>query len=65
MLSANILVILPGGAGTCSEARLAHRLGTPAISYGADYPDIPRAGSLEEVEAFLRRELGTGPKGAD
>lgn len=57
VLSADALVILPGGEGTRSEARLAKRFGKPTISYGADFPGTDRAETLEEVEAFLRRAL--------
>ena len=54
VLSADRLVILPGGYGTRSEAHLAVRYRKPAISFGASYAEIPEAKSLAEVEAFLR-----------
>ena len=54
VLSADRLVILPGGDGTRSEAQLAVRYGRPAISYGAAYAEVPEAADLAEVEEFLR-----------
>ena len=56
VLSADRLVILPGGAGTRSEAQLAVRFRRPAISFGASYPDVRQAADLEEVAACLRAE---------
>ena len=58
VLSADALVILPGGTGTRSEALLALRFGKPVISYGPDVDGVPRADSLREVEDFLRRTVG-------
>jgi len=57
ILSADVLVILPGGAGTRSEAQLAVRFSKPAISLGAGYDGLPRAESLEGVEEFLVKTL--------
>lgn len=53
VLSADRLVILPGGAGTRSEAALAVRYGRPAISWGMSCMAVPEAGDLAAVEAFL------------
>jgi len=60
VLSADCLVILPGGAGTHSEAALALRYGKPAISYGAKYPGIPESEDLTGVEGFLRAKMARG-----
>lgn len=56
VMSADRVVILPGGAGTCSEAQLAVRFGRPVISFGAEYRDVRRAADIEEVAEFLRPE---------
>jgi predicted Rossmann-fold nucleotide-binding protein len=67
VLSAHVVVILPGGPGTRTELELAQRYGRPVIAY------LGRAGSIEglrrdelpavaqtqaEVEAFIRGKLG-------
>jgi uncharacterized protein (TIGR00725 family) len=63
-LTANVLVALPGGAGTASEVRLALRYGTPVIAYLKTRDEIPglpedvRAEpEFEQVKAFLTRSL--------
>ncbi|NIP96174.1 MAG: molybdenum cofactor carrier protein [Akkermansiaceae bacterium] len=58
--SADAVVILPGGAGTASETRLANRFGKPVIGFGGggESEGIPRAGTLAEVEEFLKAALG-------
>lgn len=58
--TADALVILPGGAGTSSEARLARQFHKPAIGYGGGGvgEGIAQAESLQEVEEFLRAVLG-------
>jgi len=61
VLSSDALVVLPGGEGTLSEVRLALRYGRPVVAW-LEGPDelpglpegVPRAGSLEAVERFLR-----------
>jgi uncharacterized protein (TIGR00725 family) len=64
VLSADVVVVLAGGAGTRSEARLAVRYGRPVVAYLAerdDVPGLPRsvpvAASLEEVQRFVRAAL--------
>ncbi|HLK90705.1 MAG TPA: molybdenum cofactor carrier protein [Polyangia bacterium] len=64
VLSADAVVVLAGGAGTRSEARLALRYGRPVIAYlaaRADVPGLPRAvplaASLAEVQRFVRAAL--------
>lgn len=58
--TADAVVILPGGAGTASEARLALQFGKPAIAFGCTTTceGIVHAESLGEVEDFLRAVLG-------
>ena len=61
VLSSDVLVFLPGSAGTASEARLALHYGRPSIAYldaRADLPGLPDAVPVEpelaRVEAFVR-----------
>ena len=61
VLSSDVLIILPGGAGTASEARLALRYGRPAVAYiarRADVPGLPEAIPVEprfaRVQSFVR-----------
>ena len=61
VLSSDVLIFLPGSAGTASEAKLAVRYGKPSIAYldrRADVPDLPDAIPVEpelaRVEAFVR-----------
>lgn len=65
ILSADVIVALPGGAGTRSEVQLAARYGRPIIAYvesRAELPglpaDVPTAADLDAVLAFVRRTLG-------
>ena len=57
VLSADVIVALPGEAGTESEMWLATRYGVPIVAYGAhrtSVPEgIPHATSLEQVRRFL------------
>lgn len=73
VLSSDVLIFLPGAAGTASEARLALRYGRPAIAYldsRDDLPGLPGEIPVEpefvRVEAFVRaacerRRLPPGP----
>ena len=61
VLSSDVLIFLPGSAGTASEGMLAVRYGRPAIAYldaRADLPGLPDAIPVEaefaRVEAFVR-----------
>ncbi len=64
VLSATVVVALPGGAGTASEVRLALRYGRPVVAW-LDHPDqipgLPRAvpvvDSLEAVQSFVSERL--------
>jgi predicted Rossmann-fold nucleotide-binding protein len=64
-LSSNVLVALPGGAGTASEITLALRYRRPVIAYlrtREEIPDLPAAvrveNDLEKVKEFVREEIG-------
>ena len=58
--SADAVVMLPGGAGTASEGRLAIEFGKPVIGLGGggEREGIAQAETLEEVEDYLRAVLG-------
>lgn len=43
VLSSDVVVALPGGAGTLSEAALAVKAGTPLVLVGWDDADVPGA----------------------
>jgi uncharacterized protein (TIGR00725 family) len=69
VLTADVVVVMAGGAGTRSEARLAVRYGRPVIAYlgdRADLPGLPRAvpvaASLAEVQGFVRAAIARGPR---
>ena len=60
VLTSTVLVLLPGGEGTASEARLALRYGTPCIGYlhaRDEVPGLPDAIRIESdfsrIEAFV------------
>jgi len=64
VLSADIVVVMAGAAGTRSEARLALRYGRPVVAYLGDRsevpglpPEIPLATSLPAVQRFVRAAL--------
>lgn len=61
VLSSDVLIFLPGSAGTASEARLALHYGRPSIAYldsREDLPGLPDAIPVEpefaRVETFVR-----------
>ena len=61
VISSDVLIFLPGSAGTASEAKLALHYGRPSIAYldaRADLPGLPDAIPVEpefaRVEAFVR-----------
>jgi uncharacterized protein (TIGR00725 family) len=65
VLSADVVVVMAGGAGTRSEARLALRYGRPVVAYLADRREVPGlpaeiavATSLPAVQRFVRAALG-------
>lgn len=64
VLTSDVIVILPGGKGTESEAALALRYRRPAIAYGdrgvarvLANTTLPRATRLGEVADFIDRAL--------
>lgn len=65
VLSSNVLIALPGGAGTASEVALALRYRRPIAAYVDSRSDItplpeevPVLRTLAEVQTFVRRNLG-------
>ena len=68
VLTADVIVALPGGAGTLSEVELALRYGRPVMAFVAaptEIPGLPGAvpwsGALEEVTAFVREHTAVFP----
>lgn len=69
VLSSDVVIVLPGSAGTASEARLAVRYGRPCIAWLADRGDVPGLpdavpveSGFSAIEAFVRaacRPAGT------
>jgi predicted Rossmann-fold nucleotide-binding protein len=63
VLTPHALVVLPGSAGTASEASLALRYGKPVILYGPPesfrrfHSDLERTDSLERVAEFIRESV--------
>ena len=64
VLSSNVLIALPGGSGTSSEAALAVRYGRPIVAFvdrRTDIPalpdEVPNASTLAEVKDFVRAAL--------
>jgi uncharacterized protein (TIGR00725 family) len=64
VLSSVAVIVLPGGDGTASEARLAVRYGRPVVAYARrlallpDLPaEVPRVGDVDEVERFVHAAL--------
>ena len=69
VLTADVLVALPGSAGTASEVALSQRYGRPLVAWvdGPDdipglAPEVPLAASLEEVRDFVTAALRRGPR---
>ena len=65
VLTSTVVVLLPGGEGTASEARLALRYDTPCIAFVRSrneipsLPDeIPDVAELEHVVGFVRSSIG-------
>ncbi len=66
ILSADVIVALPGGDGTASEIRLAVRHGRPLIAFVASREEIPRlpeevesSDRIEVIQRFVSRSLRT------
>lgn len=65
ILSARLIIALPGGAGTASEVLLARRYGRPVVAFlpaGYEIPGldrgVPCARTLDAVQAFVIQHLG-------
>lgn len=65
VLSSDVIVALPGGAGTSSEVRLALRYGRPLVAWLESRaeiedldPETPIRSTLPEVQEFVRARLG-------
>lgn len=62
VLTADVVVALPGSAGTRSEVELARRYGRPIHLFGpvgafTGFPEVPRAGTLDELTAWITSEI--------
>lgn len=64
VLTSDVIVALPGGAGTLSEVQLARRYGRPVIAWLYDrheipgLPDeVPVASDFEQVKRFVRAHV--------
>lgn len=64
ILTSDVIIVLPGRAGTRSEAELATRYRKPVLLFSSDlndFADFPavltRTDSLAEVDAFVDRQL--------
>ncbi len=63
VLTSDVVVALPGGAGTASEVELAVRYGRPAILFGdleraRRFPaEVAAAATVEEVVGFVGERL--------
>ncbi len=66
VLSSQAIVVLPGGSGTASEAKLALRYEKPILAFldRDQMPQLPAeieaTAEIETVRDFLERALGTG-----
>ena len=55
VLTSDVVIVLPGGEGTASEARLALRYGRPVVAYLARRGDVPGLPDAVVVEARFDR----------
>ena len=64
VLTADVVVALPGGDGTRSEVLLARRYGRPVIAFvdgpalPSGWPDVPVATTLDHVATLVQDALG-------
>jgi uncharacterized protein (TIGR00725 family) len=68
VLTSDVLLALPGGAGTASEVRLALRYGRPLVAYlkrRSEIADLPAEAlvrsNLTEVQEFVRSRIAARP----
>ena len=64
VLSSDVIIALPGGAGTASEARLARRYGRPIVAFIREPQELPglpegiaRFAELEGIVEFVRSRV--------
>ena len=55
VLTSTVVVLLPGGEGTASEARLALRYGTPCIGYLHSREEVPGLPDAIRIESDFSR----------
>ena len=55
VLTSTVVVVLPGGQGTASEARLALRYGTPCVAYLHSREEVPRLPDGIRIESDFSR----------
>ncbi|MDP6581012.1 MAG: hypothetical protein QF681_10175 [Vicinamibacterales bacterium] len=72
VLTADVVVALPGGPGTASEVQLAMRYRRPCVALVGDRSQIPglpdqvvSVSTLEEVAAFVLEHIGRGTGAAE
>ena len=68
ILTSTVVILLPGGTGTASEARLALRYGRPCVAYlraAGEIPGLPAGIPVEadfaRVAAYVTAHAGTAP----
>lgn len=68
VLTSTVVILLPGGTGTASEARLAVRYGRPCVAYlrsAAELPGLPGGIPIEAgfagVAAYVTEHAGPAP----
>ena len=68
VLTSDVVIAMPGGEGTRSEAELAIRYRKPLVAYLKTRTEIPRlpesvnvCAKLASVQAFVREALGRAP----
>ena len=69
ILSSDVIVALPGDAGTASEVELAVKYERPLIAFVQSDQEIPGlpssvaiSGNLEGIRTFVTTQLGLAPK---
>jgi predicted Rossmann-fold nucleotide-binding protein len=68
VLTADVVIALPGSWGTRSEVELAVQYGRPLVAYLQDSAEIPQlpetvpvVSDLQDLLAFVRKSLGRAP----
>ena len=67
ILSSDVIIVLPGGAGTLSEVELAEKYQKPIVAYLRNPDELPGirstisiASNLEAVQEFFKKYLSSG-----